>query len=195
MEMSTIVDAEMIVLDLSLSLLWYSIVNVDLSIVENNLFLYCSHLNMHTCISIYIRTTYKLPTIESTCVLLWESNFFFFEQYVSKALKKGKEWVNCISNWSDSWRKCIATWNSSCILLIPFSYCSWWLTEGEQLSYIRLQENYRDPSLMRHKGTKLMRWNVYVSFFFFFHSFILFFFCSSHQSSTLSSSSFHLVNF
>jgi hypothetical protein len=173
--MSTIVDAEMIVLDLSLSLLWYSIVNVDLSIVENNLFLYCSHLNMHTCISIYIRTTYKLPTIEATCVLLWESNFFFFEQYVSKALKKrGKiEWVNCISNWSDSWRKCIATWNSSCILLILFfSFCSWWLNEGEWLYHIlRLQENYRDPSLMRHKGIKLMRWNMYVSFFFlcFFH--------------------------
>jgi hypothetical protein len=88
MEMSTIQDAEMIVLGLSLSLLWYtSIIDVHLSIVENNLFLYCSHLNMHThvYISIYIRTTYKLPTIEATYVLLWESNFFFFKQYVSKA--------------------------------------------------------------------------------------------------------------
>lgn len=47
-----------------------SIANVHLSIVENNLFLYCSHLNMHTCRSIDIRTTYKLPPIEHTCVLL-----------------------------------------------------------------------------------------------------------------------------
>lgn len=55
-----------------------SLMYIFFDCIENNLFLYCSHLNMHTCISIYIRTTYKLPTIEHTCVLLWESNLFFF---------------------------------------------------------------------------------------------------------------------
>jgi hypothetical protein len=85
----------MIVLGLSLSLLWYSIVDVHLSIVENNLFFYCSHLNMHTCVYLYTSgrhinfLLFKLHM--SYCENLI---FFFFKQYVSKATKnreRGRE--------------------------------------------------------------------------------------------------------
>lgn len=163
-------NADMIVLVLSLSLLWYSIVNVHLSIVENNLFLYCSRLNMHTCRSVDIRTTYKLPSPLNIHVSYCENLIFFLsEQYVSQKSWKENEWLNCISNWSDSWRKCIATWKRKihhvfCSFSF-FSHCSCWLTEGEWLydiyDYKKITKTH---SLMRRKGIKLMRWNVCVVF-------------------------------
>lgn len=104
----------------------FSIVNVHLSIVENNLFLYCSHLNMHINVYLYTSGRHINFLLFKLHVSYCENLIFFSSSNMSRKLrkkkrkKKGKNGVNYISNWSDSWRKCIATWNSSCILLILF---------------------------------------------------------------------------
>jgi len=53
------------VLDLSLSLLWYSFFRLLRTTICSSIVLI---LNMHTCISIYIRTTYKLPILKNSYI-------------------------------------------------------------------------------------------------------------------------------